>query len=232
MNEYNPELSYYGTKTRVKLIGSCLKQPNFTFTYKKVVNIYIVYELRASSSNFSDPTLKNCLLGAVTLTKNDDIDKYRYSVYGIGFDRRRSFSFPGGRFGHNVVTFGADMSSSTHIDSKGKDILILGFGPTQGLGEHSLTAEKMYSINSTNTNIKYFLSLHYNGANSYLFVNGREIYKFKAKDSKIVPRPLCLGNISKDSSVNNMKRTGFTGYAYDFRVDYNAIAVDDIKDIS
>ena len=123
------------------------------------------------------------------------------------------------------------MSSSTHIDNKGKDILILGFGPTQGLGEHSLTAEKMYSINFTNTNIKYCLSLHYNGANSYLFVNGREIYNFKAKDSKIVPSPLCSGNISKDSSVNNIKRTGFTGYVYDFRVDYNTIAVDDIKDI-
>ena len=123
------------------------------------------------------------------------------------------------------------MNSSIHIDNKGKDILILGFGPTQGLGEHSLTAEKIYSINFTNTNIKYCLSLRYNGANSYFFVNGREIYNFKAKDSKIVPSPLCLGNISKDSSVNNIKRTGFTGYVYDFRVDYNAIAVDDIKDI-
>ena len=75
------------------------------------------------------------------------------------------------------------------------------------------------------------MSLHYNGANSYLFVNGTEIYKFKAKDSEIVPSPLCLGNISKDWSVDNMKKTGFTGYVYDFRADYNAIAVDNIKDI-
>ena len=64
-----------------------------------------------------------------------------------------------------------------------------------------------------------------------MFVNGSEIYKFKAKDSKIVASPLCLGNISKDWSVDNMKRTGFTGYVYDFSVDYNAIAVDDVKDI-
>ena len=78
-NSLNPRLSYYGTKTRVKLIGSCLKQPNFMFTHKKLVNIYTVYELGASSSNFSDPTLKDCLFGAVTLTKNADIDKYRYS---------------------------------------------------------------------------------------------------------------------------------------------------------
>ena len=73
--------------------------------------------------------------------------------------------------------------------------------------------------------------MHYNGANSYLFVNGTEIYKFKAKDSAIVASPLCLGNISKDWSVDNMKKTGSTGYLYDFRVDYDVIDVDDIKDL-
>ena len=76
-----------------------------------------------------------------------------------------------------------------------------------------------------------FLSLHYNGANSYLFVNGTEIYKFKAKDSEIVASPLCLGNISKDWSVDNMKKTGFNGYVYDFSVDYDAIAFDNILNI-
>ena len=89
----------------------------------------------------------------------------------------------------------------------------------------------MYSINFTNTNEKFCLSLHYNGANSYLFVNGTEIYKFKAKDSKIVASPLCLGNISKNWSTDNMLITGLNGYVYDFSVDYDAIAVDDIKDI-
>ena len=119
------------------------------------------------------------------------------------------------------------MNSSIHIDNKGKDILILGLGPMQGLGENSLTAEKIYSINFTVTKKKFCLTLHYNGANSYSFVNGTEIYKFKAKDSEIVPSSLCLGNIS----VDNMKKTGFTGYVYYFSADYNAIAVDDIKDI-
>ena len=157
-----------------------------------------------------------------------EIDKFRYSGYGIGFDRRSSFSFPGGGFGQNIIIFGADMNSSIHIDNKGKDILIL--GPVQGLGEHSLTAEKMYSINFTLTKNKFCLSLHYNGANSYLFVNGTEIIKFKAKDSEIVASPLSLGNISKDWSVNNMKRTGFTGYVYDFSVDYETTDVDDFKD--
>ena len=84
----------------------------------------------ASGSNNSDPTLKNCLFGAVTLTKNADIEKYKYSGYGIGFDRRSSFSFPSGGFGQNVLIFGADMSFSAHIDNKKKDILVLGKGPT------------------------------------------------------------------------------------------------------
>ena len=109
------------------------------------------------------------------LTKNADVDKYRYSGYGIGFDRKRSFSFPDGGFGQNVIICGADMNSSIHVDNKGKDILILGIGPTQGLGEHSLTAEKMYSINSRATKKKFCLSLHYDGANSYLFVNSKEV---------------------------------------------------------
>ena len=163
---------------------------------KKVVNIYIVYELAGSSSHSDDPTLKNCLFGAVTLTKNADIDKYGYSGYGIGFDRRSSFSFPSGGFGQNVLIFGADMSSSTHIDNK-KDILVLGKEPTQGL-EHTLTAEKMYSFNFTVARKVFYFSLHYNRANSYLYVNGKEMVKFKAKDSEIVATPLCLRNISKD----------------------------------
>ena len=122
------------------------------------------------------------------------------------------------------------MSSSVHVDIKRKYILILGKGPTQGLGEHSLTSEKMYSVNFTDNRDKYCLSLHYNGANSYLFVNVKEIIKFKAKNSEIVATPLCLGNISIDWSVDNMKDTGINGYAYDFSVDYDA-TVDDIKDI-
>ena len=89
----------------------------------------------------------------------------------------------------------------------------------------------MYSINFTVTKRKFCLSLHYNGENSYLLVNGSKIIKFKAKDSETVATLLCLGNISKDLSVDNMKRNGFDGYVYDFGVEYDAIAVDDILDI-
>ena len=74
------------------------KQSKISYTHGKVVNIYIVHELGASSSHVNDSTLKNCLFGAVTLTKNTDIDRYEYSGYGIGFDRRGSFLFPGGGY--------------------------------------------------------------------------------------------------------------------------------------
>ena len=143
------------------------------------------------------------------MTKNADIDKYGYSGYGIGFDGKTSFTFPSGGFGQNIIIFGLDMSSSLHVDNRKKDILILGSGPRK----------------------KFCLSFHYNGVNSYLFVNGTKIYKFKAKDCEIVASPLCSGNISKDWSVDNMKKTGFNGYIYDFIVDYDATDVDDIVDI-
>ena len=97
--------------------------------------------------------------------------------------------------------------------------------------EHTLSAEKMHSINFTENNKKFCLSLHYDGANSYLFINGRKIYKFKVKDSKIAATPLSLGNISKDWTVDNMKNAELNECVYDFSVDYDAIAVDDISDI-
>ena len=125
-NSLTPELNYYGSKTKVKFTRSCLKRSSHILTHENNVNIHIVYELAASRSNTSDPTIKNCLFGAVTLTKNADIEKYKYSGYGIGFDRRSSFSFPSGGFGQNLLIFGADMSTSTHIDNKKKDILVIG----------------------------------------------------------------------------------------------------------
>ena len=89
----------------------------------------------------------------------------------------------------------------------------------------------MYSINFTVTNKNFCLSLQNNGANSYLFVNGTEIYKLKAKDSEILVGPICLGSISKDWSVDDIKKAGFTGYANDFSVDYDPVTADNIKDI-
>ena len=144
------------------------------------------------------------MFGAVSLTKNVDIDQYKYSGYGIDFDRKGQFSFGNG-FVRNCIIFGADMSSSVHVDNKKKDILILVQGLTQELDGTTLTAEKLYSINFTENNKNICLSLHYNSHNSYLFVNGKEIHKFKGKDSEIAPN-ICLGNISKYFSVDDMKK--------------------------
>ena len=135
-----PSINYVGNKIRVKFSGSCLKQSNkLTYTHKKIVNICIVYERGASSSDVNDPTQESCLFGAVT--KNSEIDKYRYSGYGTEFDGIGRFSFPGGGVGQNLLICGADMSSSAHIDNKKNDILVVGIGPTQGL-EQTLTVEK------------------------------------------------------------------------------------------
>ena len=150
---------------------SCLKQDQITYTYRKIVNIYIVYKINKNYNISSYLTLENCLFAAASLTKNVDIDKHKYSGYGIGFDRHGFFPHPSGRTGRNAIIFGADMSSSIKIDNRKKDILILGKGPTQG-SKHTLSAEKIYSINFTEHNKKFCLSLHYNGENSYLFVNG------------------------------------------------------------
>ena len=139
------------------------------------------------------------------MIKNADINKYKYSAYGIGFDGYGIFSSSGIGLVKNVIKFGVDLSSSTKIDNREKYFLILSKGPTQGL-EHTLSAEKMYSINFREHNKKFCLNLHYNGANSYVFVDGKEIHKFKAKDSEIVATPLCLENISKDWVVDKMKK--------------------------
>ena len=89
--------------------------------------------------------------------------------------------------GKNVIIFGADMSSSVHTDNKGKDILILSEGPTQGLDDTTLTAEAIYPIDVTQLN----KSLHYNGSNSFSFINATKIYQFKAKDTEIKDYVLC-----------------------------------------
>ena len=123
------------------------------------------------------------MFGAVKLTKNTDFNKYKYSGYGIGFDAPRSFSLSDGSgFGKNVIIFDVDIPN-------------LGKGPTQKLDDTTMTAEKEYAINFSEQQKKHCLSLHYNGVNSYLFVNRVEIYKFKAKYSEINAALLCLCNV-------------------------------------
>ena len=102
-NSLNRILNFYGTKTKVSFDMSCLKQDKITFNHGKIVNIYIVYEIiriaNINGERNSNLTVQNTLFGAVSLTKNADVNKYRYSGYGVAFDRTSSFSFPGGGYG-------------------------------------------------------------------------------------------------------------------------------------
>ena len=105
----------------------------------------------------------------------------------------------------NVIIFGDDTDSSVHIDNKYKDSLILGCRPTQGLNDTTLPAEAKYAFNFIQPRKRFVLSLHYNGSNSFSFVNATEIYQFKAKDSEVKDYTLCLGNISKDFTIKYEK---------------------------
>ena len=114
-----PSLDYLVARISVKFVGSCLKQDKITYNHGKIVDIYIIYEISKNFNISGYPTLENCFFGGVSLTENIDIDQYKYSRYGIGFNRKGEFSFGNG-FGRNIIIFGVDMSSSVHVDNKKK----------------------------------------------------------------------------------------------------------------
>ena len=124
-------MSYFVTKTRVRFNGSCWKRDKIAHDHGKVKNIYIVYEISKNFNISSYATLENCLFGAVRMTKNADIDKYKYFGCGIVFDTHGFFSHPSGGTVRNVIIFRVNMSSSMKIDNRKKDILILGKDLTQ-----------------------------------------------------------------------------------------------------
>ena len=175
-----PELSYYGTKTRVKFSGSCLRQDKTTYNHGTIINIYVIYGISKNYNISSCPALENCFVGAACLTKYVDIDQYKYSGYGIGFYRKGEFSFGNG-FGRNFIILEADMSSFVHANNKTKIVLVLGEYLVQGLHNTTIYADNLYSINFTENNKKFCLSLHYNGANSYLFLMVQKFINLKQK---------------------------------------------------
>ena len=193
-NKFVANLIYNIARIKIKFNGDILKQNKVTYNHEPIVNIYIVYRLTPDTKH-SSITLENCLFGAVKLTKSADTDKYKYYGYGIGFDSRGSFLHPSGGSGKNFIIFGADLSSSAHANNKTRSILVFGKDFIQGIENTTIYAEKMYSTN-------------FNGDSSYLFVNGKEIINFKAKDSEIVPYPLCLAGLSRDFGVGYMRATG------------------------
>ena len=137
-----PELNFYGAKTRVEFNGSCLKQDKVTYNHGKIVNIYIVYEINKNYIISSYQTFESCLFGAVSLTKNADIDQYKCSGYSIGFDRGGEFSFSASGFGRNCIIFGADLSSSSSANNKKNNILVLSKDFVQGINGTTIYAEK------------------------------------------------------------------------------------------
>ena len=193
------------------------------------VNIYIVYKLDpVSSFRNTDYTIQNALFGAIKITKNTDSSKNIYDGYGICFDEGDKFSIGNINNGRNVLIFGTDMSFSIHANNRANNIYVLGKEFVQGINT-TIYAEKIYKTNFTQADKKFVLSLHYNGNNSYLFVNGTQELKFKVKDDQILKEKLCIGNLSDDWLTTNSEKTGLYGKIYDFVVDYEAI--DGVKQI-
>ena len=126
-SNYNlaPRLVYDNARIELNFSGDLLKRDKVTYNHGPIINIYVGYRFTPGINN-SGVTLENCLFGVVKLTKTTDIDKYKYSGYGIGFDSRGAFLHPSGGFGKNVIIFGADMSSSVHANNKTRSILVLG----------------------------------------------------------------------------------------------------------
>ena len=137
------------------------------------------------------------MFGTVKLTKISDPNKYSYSRYGTGFDSSSFISIPNFDWGKNVITFGVDMSSSGRANNKIKDILILGKGETQGLDNTTQTAEAEYSIRFSRCQRIFCLSLHCNGSNSFLFVNGTKYMTLKQKILKYKDIPYLLETFRK-----------------------------------
>ena len=176
---------------------------------KNVVNIYVVNKL--------DP-LASTRDKSFTIQNATDNDKNNYKGYGICFDERSEFGYTITEGGHahttnarNVLIFGADMSFSVHATNRANDMYLMGTGFTQGINDTTIYAEKNFYRNFTDFGKKFVLSLHYNGDNSYLFVNGRQELKSKAKTDQLVKEKLCIGNLSDQWTTSESEKTGVYG---------------------
>ena len=216
----------------VYLQGSHFQQNNvFTSNNNHVINIYIIYKLDPIfSSRDTIFAIQNALFGVMQITKNADNSKYDYKVYGICFDESEQFTHvpKEGNFIHttlarDVIIFGVDMSFSKHANNKANNIYVMGKDYVQKINDTTIYAEKVYYRNFTDPGQKFVLSLHYNGDDSYLFVNGRQELKFKAKPDQLVKEKLCRGNLSDQWTTSESEKTGLYGNIYDFVVDYEAI---------
>ena len=206
-------------ETYVLLQGNYFQQNNIIIipnNNKNVINIYVVYKLDPiSSTRNTDYTIQNALFSAIKITKNADCSKNIYTGYGLCFDEGGEFSHTvrQGNFdrttdARNVIIFGVDMSSSIHATNRANNIYVMGKEFIQGINDTTIYAEKLFHNNFTELGEKFVLSLHYNGDNSYLFANGRQELKFKAKDDHIINEKLCIGNLSGEWTKSESEKTG------------------------
>ena len=190
-----PNLKNEG-KMHVYLSGNHFQQNKVIIpNNNNAINIYCVYKLDPIvTSRDTSFTIQNALFGAMKITKNaTDNSKNNYKGYGICFDGRSQFGHTitedGGAHttnGRNVLIFGVDMSFSAHTANRANHIYLMGDGITQGINDTTLYVEKNYWRNFTDPGKKFIVSLHYNGDESYFFVNGRQELKFEAKTDQLI----------------------------------------------
>ena len=202
-------------ETYVYLQGNYFQQNNVIIRNNyNVINIYCVYKLDPiSSTRNTDYTIQNALSGVMKINKNTDSSKNNYMGCGICFDE-------GAQFGHtvkkgnfdrttnakNVIIFGVDMSSSVCATNRANNIYVMGKDFIQGINDTTIYAEKLFHNNFTEFGVKFVLSLHYNGDNSYLFANGRQELKFKTKYDQLINEKLCLGNLSSEWTTSESEK--------------------------
>ena len=226
----SPNIKNDGKGLHVFFSGSYFQQDIITIP-NNVISIYCVYELDPIDlSRNNEFTIQNALFSAIEITKNANTPKYKYKGYGFCFDESESFSHvrKEDNFNHttstrNVIIFGVDMSFSKHTNNKANNIYVTGKDYITKINDTTIYAEKMFYRDFTETGKKFILSLHYNGGNSYLFVNGREELKFKTKTDQIINKILCLGNLSPYWTKDQSTKTSLYGNIYQFVVDYKAI---------
>ena len=219
-NNNSPTLLNKNNRLGVTFNGNYMKQNKLGYAHRKIVNLYIVYELKNRRVDNPDFTVQNGLFGAVKITKNVNTSHYKYEGYGICFDSESSFSFGNRIDAKNIIIFGLNTSNSSHLTNKTQNIYVLGKDFVQGINNTTIYAEKIYKTNFTEQSKKFVLSLHYNSDNSYLFVNGSQELKFKSSVSYL----LCVGNISSDWSLTNDTKTGLYGNVYEFAIDYVSLS--------
>ena len=219
-----PDINANNDDVYVYLSGNHFQQDIPSFN-NDIINIYCVYKLDPiSSSRDNTFTVQNALFGSMQITKNADTSKYKYKGYGICFDEGGTFGIGNINIsnGRNVLTFGVHESYLVHANNKANNIFIMGDGFVQGINDMTWYAEKIYSQNFTQPNKKFVLSLHYNDNDSYLFINGKQELKFKAKLDQSIKEKLCVGNLSDQWTTSESEKTGLYGNIY-FIVDYTQI---------